>query len=292
MKNTTNNSTACEIYRELNGVNYVFMHSEKTANFEKDVDIVFSILAKDPADITAAERFQLLRIYRPSYHKSGKIEDIMSFDSTATNCAFCQAMRKAAENNPLHICGYCYDYDQEHGFKGVNVLNRHSLNMIIMASIEFTVEELRTLPVAYLNRVDSSGDVPNNTYACNMIKLCYAFPAVRFAFWSKNTAAVIFACDKYGKPSNVVLVQSSVIIGKPAALAKYFDVVFTVYLTKEDTAAAIAAGAGACNGKKCKDCGFKCYTGAWIADGVKNVAEYLRIPGVKDNARQDMVSVA
>lgn len=288
----TNKTSAVEIIRELNGKKYVFMHSEKTVNFEKDVDVVFSILAKDPADITTAERFQLLRIYRPAWHETGKIEDIMSFDSTASNCEFCAAMRKAAENNPLHICGICYDYAQEHGFKGVNILNRHTLNMIIMSSIEFTVDELRTLSVAYLNRINSSGDVPNEIYACNMIKLCFAFPAVRFAFWAKNTAAVIFACDKYGKPSNVVLVQSSPIIGKPAPLARYFDFVFTVYLTKEDTENAITAGAGACNGKKCKDCGFKCYTGAWIADGVKNVAEYARIPGVKDAARQCLVSVA
>ena len=161
-----------------------------------------------------------------------------------------------------------------------------------MSSVEFTVEELRVLSVAYLNRVNSSGDVPNVTYALNMIKLCYAFPAVRFGFWAKNTAAVIAACDVLGKPENVVLVQSSPIIGQPAPLAKYFDFVFTVYLTQEAVDAAIAAGAGACNGKKCKDCGYSCYLNLWKESGVVNVAEYLRIPGVKDAARVNMVSVA
>ena len=277
----------------IRGREYTFIHNEKTGNFEKDVAAVARILAKDNNDITAAERFQLLNIYRPAYHTGGKIEGITSFDSTATNCEFCQAMREAAKNNPLHICGYCYDFDQEHGFKGVNILNRHSLNMIIMSSLEYTVDELRTaLNVSYLNRINSSGDVPNVIYAKNMIRICYAFSVVRFAFWAKNVAAVVAACDELGKPENLILVQSSVIIGKPAPLAKYFDFVFTVYLTKDETENAIAAGAGACNGKKCKDCGYKCYNGAWIDSGVKNVAEYLRIPGVKDAARVAIISAA
>ena len=70
-------------------------------------------------------------------------------------------------------------------------------------------------------------------------------------------------------------------------LAKYFDFVFTVYLTKEDTEKAIADGAGECNGKKCKLCGYKCYFNSWNS---KNVAEYLRIPGVKDEKRKEMLS--
>jgi hypothetical protein len=268
----------------INGKEYLFIHNEKTANFEKDLFTVADILNKE--DIAKEDRIKLLTIYRPAYHNSGKIEGITSYDSTATNCEFCQAMRKAAENNPLHICGYCYDYSQEHGFKGVNVLNRHSLNMIIMASVDFEIDELRILNSSYINRINSSGDVPNVTYACNMIKLAYAFSALRFAFWAKNTAAVITACDKYGKPENLVLVQSSPIIGSPAKLAKYFDFVFTVYLTKEDTEKAIADGSGECNGKKCKLCGYKCYYNSWNS---KNVAEYLRIPGVKDEKRKEML---
>lgn len=271
----------------IRGKEYMFLHTEKTAKFEKDLFTVADILNKAPADLTPADRFQLLTVYRPAWHDGGKIEGITSFDSSATNCEFCQAMREAAKNNPLHICGYCYDYSQEHGYKGVNVLNRHSLNMLIMSSIEFTVEELRILNVSYINRVNSSGDVSNAVYAGNMIKLCFAFPSVRFAFWAKNTGAVIAACDKYGKPENVTLVQSSPIIGTPAKLAKYFDFVFTVYLTREDVENAVAAGAGECNGKKCKACGYSCYLDGWKNAGVVNVAEYLRIPGLNDEKRRE-----
>lgn len=271
----------------IRGREYVYLHNDKTANFEKDLFTVARILAKDNDQITDFERFTLLGIYHESMHKTGKIEDIMSFDSSATNCEFCDAMRKAAKNNPDHICGYCYDFAQEHSFKGVNVLNRHSLNMIIIASVEFSVEELRTLNVSYINRINSSGDVPNIIYAKNMINLCFAFPVVNFGFWAKNTAAVIAACDELGKPGNVKLIQSSYIIGKPAKLAKYFDVVFTVYATKESVEKALATGAKECNGKKCKTCGFKCYLKNGWQPG-DNVAEYLRIPGIKDNDREKM----
>ena len=260
----------------INGKNYKYIHNEKTSKFEKELFEVKSILEKE--EITQAGKYKLLSIYHPAFHESGKIEGITSYDSTATNCEFCEMMRKAAQENKLHICGYCYDHEQEHSFKGVNVLNRHTLNMIIMSQVEFSVEELRVLNASYINRVNSSGDAPNITYAKNMIKLCYAFPALRFGFWAKNTYAVIKACDELGKPKNLVLVQSSCIIGFIPKLAKYFDFVFVVFLTKEDIEKALKCKTcGECNGKKCKTCGYKCYTGAWIEEGVKIVCEFLRV---------------
>ena len=278
--NENRNITIC-------GKEYVYIHNDKTAKFERDLTKVAAILEKDVEQLSPVERIELLSIYHPAYHDSGKIEGITSFDSTATNCDFCKMMRELAKNNPLHICGYCYDFAQEHSFKGVNVLNRHTLNMIIMSTVEFTIEELRLLNVTYINRINSSGDVPNVTYARNMIKICFAFPCVKFGFWSKNTVPVIAACDELGKPENVTLIQSSYIIGKPAKLAKYFDLVFTVYLTREETENALANGSNECNGKKCKECGYKCYLNGWKAGS--NIAEYLRIPGIKDNKRKEMI---
>lgn len=241
--------------------------------FENDFAIVKAILEKPV--INAADRMVLLSIYKAAYHESGKIEGITSYDSSATNCDFCAGMRKAAESNPAHICRYCYDYAQEHSFKGANVINRHSLNMLIMSSVEFTREELATINASYINRVNSSGDTPNVIYAKNMLNIAYSHPACKFGYWAKNTAAVIAACDEIGKPENVTLVQSSPIIGKPAKLAKYFDIVFTVYATKEGVEKAIAEGAKECNGKKCKECGYKCYLNGWNAGD--NIAEYLRV---------------
>lgn len=249
-----------------------FVGSSKA--FDKDLETVKGILDKGTDNLTAADRFKLLAIYHPAYHKDGKIEGITSYDSSATNCTFCRAMRAAAGKNPAHICNFCYDHTQEHGYRGVNILNRHTLNMLIMSTVEFTTEELAVIDCTKINRVNSSGDTPNKTYAANMIKLAAVNPHARFAFWAKNTKDVIAAVEEVGKPENMTLVQSSPIINKPAKLAKYFDIVFTVYVTEKDTINAIQAGAGECNGHKCNECGFKCYLNGWNKG--QNVAELLR----------------
>lgn len=249
-----------------------FVGSSK--KFDKDLQTVKDIFSKGIENLTQADKFKLLAIYHPAYHEDGKIEGITSYDSSATNCAFCQAMRAAAGKNPAHICNFCYDHAQEHSYKGVNMLNRHTLNMLIMSTVDFTVEELAVLNCSKINRANSSGDVPNKTYAANMLKLSAANPYFHFALWAKNTKDVIAACDEVGKPENMTLVQSSPIINKPSKLAKYFDIVFTVYVTEEDTQEAIRNGAGECNGHKCNECGFKCYLNGWHHG--QNVAEVLR----------------
>ena len=252
-------------YRGLN----FFIDNDK---IENDLNVVMSILDKGVENLTAVDRFTLLNIYKTAYHDSGKIEGVTSLDSTATNCEFCKAIRAANKDNDLCICNGCYDMQQE-SYR-LAVLSRHTLNMLIMMTVDFTVEELKMLTVTPLLRVNSSGDTPNVIYARNMIRSCYAFPFVHVGYWAKNVNAVIAACDELGKPENVVLIQSSCLIGKPAKKAKYFDFVFTVYPDKETCEAAIAAGASSCNGKKCKECGYKCYFGTHEGNG--NIAEVLR----------------
>ena len=236
----------------------------------KDIEIVENILNKP--EISATDRFTLLRIYNVAFHESGKIEDIYSFDSSATNCEFCAKMRKLAEKDNSVICNYCYDFSQEQ--YRFAALNRHTLNMVIMQSVEFEIAELATLPAGYVNRVNSSGDCANQTYANNMVKLAIAFPYSRIAVWTKAPGFYIAACRKYGKPESLVLIKSSVHIDKPDVLPEYFDYVFTVYFDKAKVEQAIASGACECNGKKCNECGKKCYFATW--EKGSNICELLR----------------
>ena len=249
-----------------------FMGAAK--KFDKDFEVVKAILSKDPKDITKADRFRLLTIYNPSYHESGKIEGITSFDASATNCLFCKLMRKAATRTAAHICAGCYDKAQEESFKGINIINRHSLNMLIMQTIEFEEAELVVINVSKIDRINSSGDTPNKTYAINMLRIAKVNRHAYFAYWAKNKEAVIAACKEVGKPKNMKLVYSSPIINKAAELPKYFDFVFTVYVNEAETRKAIENGARECNGKKCRDCGYKCYLNGW--NHGDNIAEVLR----------------
>lgn len=265
-------------YKKITVCGYEFpcevTKSGKAGRLEKDVMIVKGIFDKGLENITHEDRLVLLSIYNIAYHESGKIEGIFSLDSSATNCSFCIKMRQyAAEHKELNmICGSCYDFKQEQ-YK-INALGRHTLNMLIMESISFTVEELATLAVYGLVRVNSSGDSANDIYAANMIKFAIAHPHCSVAIWSKNAVSYIHACDQFGKPENVTLIQSSFLVDSAATPAKYFDYVFTVYFDENKVQQAIAAGACECNGKKCKDCGYKCYTRGWGSSA--NIAELLR----------------
>lgn len=261
------------------GMVFILGRSKK---FDRDFYKACAILDKGAKNLTKADRLQLLMIYQAAYHDGGKIEGAFSFDSSATNCGFCKAMRAIAEGDPLHICNYCYDKKNEN--YRIESMNRHTLNMVIMMSVDFERDELSIVPTGLINRVDSAGDIPNKTYARNMIKISFINENGKFAFWAKHENALIAATDELGKPKNAKYVRSSEHIGTPAALPKYFDYVFTVYPDEESTRKAIEKGAAECNGKKCMECGWKCYYGTHAAI---NIAETLQ--GVSAKVRKELI---
>lgn len=245
-----------------------FLNQSK--KFDRDFYIVKSILDKKPEDINTSDKIQLCLIYSVAFHESGKIEGISSADSTATNCTFCQAMRKAASGDENHICNHCYDVKQEN-FKSVHVLNRHTLNLLIMSSIEFSESELCCVSgITNLFRINSSGDIENVTHAINMLRLIKVNIHASTALWSKNKAAIKAALKKVKKPSNCVLIQSDPVINGNTEKDPDFDYIFRV-CTKDKIDAAIKSGMSECNGKKCVDCGFKCYYGTHSSDEIVEV---------------------
>lgn len=271
-------STKTKKYRVLDVFGYEIpceiSKTGKPGRLEKDARRVFELLAAGADKLTPAARLELLHIYNVAFHESGKIEGIFSLDSSATNCEFCRKMRAYAAAHPEKkcICGSCYDVRQE-SFK-LAALARHTLNLIIMSATVYSLEELATVPVYGLTRVNSSGDSSGDVYAENMVLFAAAHPACRVSAWAKNTAGYIRACRKHGKPKNLILICSSPFIDKAAPRPEYFDYTFTVYSTPEKVQAALAAGAMECNGKKCMDCGYSCYNGTW-PEGA-NIAELLR----------------
>ena len=142
-----------------------------------------------------------------------------------------------------------------------------------MSSVDFSVQELAMLPSAMIDRINSSGDMENAVHAGNMVKYAIAHSSALVGLWAKNDAAVQAAFDKYGKPANVVYISSSPRINHKRKLPDRADYTFTVY-DAEHIAAAIASGSMECNGKKCMDCGYKCYYGTWPKGS--DIAELLR----------------
>lgn len=233
------------------------------------------------------ERRELLGLINWSYHKSGKIQGIYSLDGCAV-CKFCEKMRKAAEYNPLMICGYCYAFaDLWKKF----VLIRHRINMVILSRVLFTVEELeQSMRLAgfapegmQFLRINEDGDTVNEIHARNNLRAAVVLKKYggRVGYFFKNIHAVSLGLDMEGitrredLPENVVFVQSSMLIGFEGRPAWFADIMFTVYPDKDTTEAAIAGGAFECNGRKCMNCGLNCYKHKRAAE-VQQVAEILR----------------
>lgn len=247
-------------------------------------DAAADILEKAPASFTDDDIRALLSYINVAYHDSGKIEGNYSIDGTA-GCEFCQKMRAAADANILIICGQCYaaaDSYKEFSWR------RHSLNARILSSVLFTVEQLKTLydfPAGSRVRINEDGDTVNETHARNILRLFEAFPHVCFGYWYKNSAAVAAGlaaegvtcrAEKLARYGNARFIHSSLLIGFRAAVLWFDDATFTVYPDQTTTDAAIAAGAWSCNGRRCRACGFWCYTPEHNGGTVPDIAELLR----------------
>ena len=107
-------------------------------------------------------------------------------------------------------------------------------NYRILTSVEIPQELMPILNYSVF-RIESFGDIENETQAKNYLNLINANPYVQFGWWTKNYPIVKRVFDKYGKPKNLSLVYSSLMMNRPVSLAnvgKYADKIFTVY-TKE-----------------------------------------------------------
>ena len=83
----------------------------KMSKNERENFIFNSIMSKynnDGSNIGLIDQLQLLDIVRPNMHKSGKIENISSFDSAVLTCTFCQKMHENGKHDPRIVCNYCY----------------------------------------------------------------------------------------------------------------------------------------------------------------------------------------
>ena len=248
------------------------------ANLSKLENEARDIIEHGADNLTVCDRLRLLQLVKTAYHDSGKIEGVFSVDSTAA-CDFCSAMRKAAEDNCLIICGACYAAADEYKEAA---WRRHKLNALIFGTVLFTVDELKTLHIdGGLCRFNEDGDTVNETMARNYLRITFGRLHTNFGYWYKNAVAVEAGLHAEGiytreqLPKNVRFIHSSLLIGFPCALTWFDDARFTVFPDKETTEEAIKNGAYACNGRRCRACGYNCYLMERPEKPI-DIAEYLR----------------
>lgn len=275
-KNSNKNMTAAELEAAKKAANEKRLETMRR-NLSALESEAAAILAKG-SEMTAADRVRLLQLVNIAYHDSGKIAGLFSVDSCAA-CDFCQKMIRAAADNVLMICGSCYaarDAYKEAAWR------RHTLNARIFSAVLFSADELRQLAIpGLLCRFNEDGDTVNETMARNYLRIIISHPETRFGYFYKNAAAVAagLAAEGYTTreqlPDNVRFIHSSYLIGFETSPIWFDDAIFTVYPDDATTAAAIAAGSHPCNGRKCAECGHKCYIMNRRTD-VVYIAEKLR----------------
>lgn len=254
---------------------------ETIARKAADAAALLESVKLNPANIPA--RIRLLQIVTDciAYHTSGKIEGIFSLDSSCRVCSFCQDMQEAGKYSPELICGLCYTQSIHD-----TALAKHEIPARILSEILFTGEEWSAAAVPIgLIRFNCDGELINATHAMNLLRAAATHPLTQFAIWTKRPGILAEAIQAEGKPNNLKIGISSPIINKPFSESFSFaDFIFTVY-TPNGILSAIARGEHECNGKKCRDCGFYCYTKATHANGPAHIAEALRRPYYMSKAK-------
>jgi hypothetical protein len=180
---------------------------------------------------------------------SGKMSGIPSISTSCLVNPICQQRMKDGSS----ICAHCF---------AETTLRRYTAAGKAMESNFYLLSEsvlpLDLLPVfanVAIVRIESFGDVANINQAINYANICKVNPSVMFAWWSKNMPIIKKAFDIVGKPSNVVMVESSEKLNHAKAKSnEYVDKVFTVYdkQTIADENIEINCGARCC--ATCRNC--------------------------------------
>lgn len=198
-----------------------------------------------------------------SDYMSGKMENIASISTSCEKNLICLARMKDDDS----ICAKC--------FADATVRRYSELGKNLAANFDLLTNEV--LPVEMLPifkpevsivRIESFGDVANITQAITYINIIKANPHVTFAWWSKNAWLINDAIDLVGKPSNVILVESSEKLNVQKDRSANFDKVFTVYDPEHIASEGVKINCGARSCATCRRCYSK-RTGSVVNEKLK-----------------------
>lgn len=162
---------------------------------------------------------------------SGKMKGIDSLSTSAVVNPLC----KARCNNERSVCAHCFACATIKRYKelGKNLENNYRiLNSRVLLKSEANCVRFTTA----LGRIESFGDVASVEQARNYLRIARANRQSRFGIWTKNPWLWDEALRlEKGKPANVTMVLSSVMLNEPTEDYKKYDwvdYVFTVYEKK------------------------------------------------------------
>ena len=154
----------------------------------------------------------------------GKLDGLESVGTLNVCNPYCVARMKEGG-----VCAHCYV--EKHGYKKALMGKLiYNYDLLTAGIVPF---EMLPIVSTILARVESFGDVHNETQARNYLHIIRKNSNSRWAIWSKNPAIYRKAFESEGKPENTTFVLSSFLLNTPAKIPenmeKYVDHVFTVY---------------------------------------------------------------
>lgn len=180
-----------------------------------------------------------------------KLDGIKSISTCCLDNDFC-LFRMNDSNSICHDCYAGTQQERQHGLQEHNIING-----IILRNVAIPAEYWQALSFSNdrFARIESFGDVANETQVENYISVMHAFPETIFAAWTKNVVIWFNVLEKIGKPANMVFIVSSchknVVIKLADKYAKYVDHVFTVYDKEYIIKNNVDIN---CGGRACKEC--------------------------------------
>lgn len=191
------------------------------AEFAKQINLAIEKIADKRNRRTPADWLHLTE-------HEGKLEGLQSLST----CSFVNPFCLKRMENKDSVCYHCYvqNYRYRRSLIAHLVINFQRLTTSLI--------EVELLPVFYtmLGRIESFGDVFNETQAENYIRTIEKNTGTQFAIWSKNLAIWHRVFKRIGIPTNMSFVASSERTNEPYVVPeeyKYFvNAVFTVYSLK------------------------------------------------------------
>ena len=183
-----------------------------------------------------------------STNMSGKMDGIHCISTNNINNPTCQSRR----NIKGSVCEKCYAYNTARRYPSLK--NNLDHNSEVLSEL-INDKDLPIINDLYF-RLEAFGELINEYHAMNYINIAYKNPAVKFALYTKNIGILERAISIIGKPDNLTVVQSSLMINIPdATVSPVADHLFTVYSKPYVSMNDIQINCGA---KQCITC-LKCY---------------------------------
>ena len=187
-----------------------------------------------------------------SDYMTGKMAGVPSISTSVLYNPICESRRKCGDS----ICAHCFAAATLNQYKAAGAHAKENFELLTSRILEKS--ELPIFGNVRFVRIESFGDVANETQAVNYANIALNNPGVIFGWWTKNVKIVAAAFDSIGgKPSNVILIESSEKVNvEKAPSSEYVDKVFTVYDKKYIRENGVEINCGA---RSCVAC-QRCYT--------------------------------